>query len=174
MPESKKKDAGNSANGVTWLAQKVNVDTDGKRVRIPDEACEIVPWLRDRPADSPPFECRALRGAEGGIQIVTLNGPLGTLYQEKQERIRSDPPKDNESNHDYMKTVRWLAGSWPLSMERHGKAFRFYVPRGINTLKLFKSDLLVCFAAGSVLELWDSAEWDATLRRTAAERDKLE
>ncbi len=138
-----------------------------RRVRLPPEVEAELEWLRK--SEGRPIECILLVNSKGGVQVA----PIDSHFAEK---LRSDlqkiPPKPrfDESEAESTDLLRLDSATWRVTLNVDKNHYRIAIPvvvGHLGLLNLTKGSRLAIFAAGEILELWDSDKYRDHVRGIA-------
>ena len=132
------------------------------RVRLPLEIRSIVPWLK---SESGAIECVGSPGPRGGVQIE----PLATHEELRHgfiEALGHTPPLSLNSGHKWVETARLLATSWRMTVSIEKSQIRITLSEPIRRAQQLPGagGIVVAFAFGEILEIWDAAKWHEHVR----------
>ena len=150
----------------TWI---VMVD-QYNRVRFPlDEVRVLVPWLPDK---SGPFECIAMPGASGGIELSPAADHYSVVAQFVEAMRDMQGPVIPGK---WLDVARLMATVWLIKVNIEANRVSVTLPEPPRKAQLLPqaAGIAVVFAAAGIFEIWDAAKWNEYMRETAKRRAGL-
>jgi hypothetical protein len=148
------------------------------RIRLPDEAVEIIPWLKAEVGFS--VECQGFLGTYGQVQIAP-SAPGAEITARLNSELATAAFDPQGASTDLSQFVRFAATTWPLRFsfelpaDRDAGRFTLYLKTEMADQRILpqRQEELVVFAAGSLVELWKPVEWLQNVKAVRADLERV-
>ncbi len=141
------------------------------RLRIPDAAKLVIPWLSSSPGS---MKCVAFVGPVGGV-VLANEKRLEALSKLVQGHVKSRQVRVADAGTSWVALGRYLATSWTVTIGVESNRFTLTLPEEARKLGLAPSagQVAVVFALDGLLEVWPANAWLAHVRSSAESIDEL-
>jgi DNA-binding transcriptional regulator/RsmH inhibitor MraZ len=158
------------------VAQHVAVAVKDRRVTIPHNIANELPWIPKGKKGDPTIDCIALRGPAGGIQIDHPAGELAIRREEFLRQFSAAEISSSDATEDWMHLVRFYAAGWTISLVSDSSSRRFLIPAEIIETGILgpgQPRSVVLLGARGILEMWGTDAWENYQRGIAARLGEL-
>src|ERR1700731_2772281 len=134
---------------------RLRIEKKQYRFRLPEEAVEIIPWLKAEGGSS--VECQGFLGTYGQVQIA-LSAPGAEITARLNSDLATAAFDPQRASTDLSQLVRFAGATWPLRFsfdspaDRDAGRFTLYLKTEMADDRILPQhhEELVMFAAGSL------------------------